>query len=42
MPFSSIDESTKKEYIYIGNEKIPFKERHPEYKRILIKEFLDA
>lgn len=42
MPFSNIDESTKTEYIYIGNEEIPFKERHPEYQRIFIKEFLDA
>ncbi len=42
MPFSSIDESTKTEYIYIGNEKIPFKERLPEYQTILIQEFFDS
>ncbi len=40
MPFSNISESTKSEYIYIGNEKIPFNERHPEYQDLLIHEFL--
>ena len=42
MPFSNIDESKKTEYIYLGNEEIPFKERDSEYKMILRQEFANT
>ncbi|MFX1419934.1 MAG: hypothetical protein ACFE9N_13530 [Promethearchaeota archaeon] len=38
--FSNIDESNNNQYIYMGNEKIPFKQRHPEYQNIFIYEFI--
>jgi len=37
IPFSEFGKSVK--YIYFGFEKIPFKERHPVYQRILMNEF---
>ncbi|MFX1277592.1 MAG: hypothetical protein ACFE9Z_09565 [Promethearchaeota archaeon] len=40
IPFSSFSEVEKTEYIYFGSEKMSFKDRHPEYRRILIYEFL--
>ena len=40
IPFSSINEPSSSKYIYFGNEKIPFKERHPEYQKLFIYEFL--
>lgn len=40
IPFSAIDDSKKPLDIYIGHEKISFKERHQDYKKILIQEFL--
>ena len=40
IPFSKADEFFNSEYIYNGNEEIPFKERHPEYQKLFIYEFL--
>ena len=37
--FSEIFGSEKPQHIYIGNEKIPFKKRHPIYQAIFKKEF---
>lgn len=37
IPFSDLKES---QYIYIGCEMIPFKERHPEFQKIFLNEFL--
>ena len=37
--FSRLPEYSAPEYIYTGQEKIPFKERHPEYQSILRNEF---
>jgi hypothetical protein len=42
IPFSENSVFTKTEYIYFGNESIPFKERHPEYQELFIHEFLTA
>lgn len=39
MPFSDVKKF--EEYIYNGDEEIPFKERHPEYQQIFKEEFLD-
>ncbi|MFX1502691.1 MAG: hypothetical protein ACFFDH_17150 [Promethearchaeota archaeon] len=38
--FLNVNESTNSKYIYIGNEKMSFKERHPEYQKLFIHEFL--
>lgn len=40
IPFSNNSETTYSKYIYIGNENIPFNERHPEYQALFIQEFL--
>jgi len=37
--FSKLSEHSTPEYIYTGQEKIPFKNRHPEYQSILRNEF---
>lgn len=39
IPFSNICKSFETGDIYNGNEKIPFKERDPDYKQILKQEF---
>ncbi len=39
IPFSKIFSSQKSIDVYSGKEKIPFKERDPEYKMILREEF---
>jgi hypothetical protein len=39
IPFSKMFEQKESHYIYIGNEKIPFKEKHPEFRAILRHEF---
>ena len=39
--FSEIFSSEKPQHIYIGDEKIPFKKRHPVYQAILKKEFAE-
>ena len=39
--FSSFGKSEKIAYIYYGNEKIPFRERHPIYKIIFRNEFAE-
>ncbi|MHA1884444.1 MAG: hypothetical protein ACXAAI_12480 [Promethearchaeota archaeon] len=39
IPFSKINKSSKPADIYSGAEKIPFKERDPEYRMILRQEF---
>ncbi|MHA2397454.1 MAG: hypothetical protein ACXADU_01025 [Promethearchaeota archaeon] len=39
IPFSKINKSSKPADIYSGTEKIPFKERDPEFKMILRQEF---
>ncbi len=40
IPFSENFVFTKTEYIYFGNENIPFKERHLEYQKLFMYEFL--
>jgi len=40
--FSNIDEAKNYQYIYTGNEKIPFKERHQIYQNLFIYEFLTS
>ena len=37
--FSKLSEYSTPEYIYTGQERIPFKNRHPEYQSILRNEF---
>ncbi|MFX0029013.1 MAG: hypothetical protein ACFE8B_07380 [Candidatus Hermodarchaeota archaeon] len=39
IPFSEISSQVKEEYIYIGDEKIPFKERHPVFQTLMLSEF---
>jgi len=39
IPFSSIIKRKRVNDIYTGNEKIPFKDRHPIYKALLKLEF---
>ena len=39
IPFSSLSKNKQSSCIYFGNEKIPFKERHPEFRMILRNEF---
>ena len=38
LPFSLMS-GKKEEYIYTGGEKLPFRKRHPEYKRLFMSEF---
>ena len=40
IPFSALDGFKKPQDIYIGHEKICFKERDQDYKKIFIQEFL--
>ncbi|MFX1500060.1 MAG: hypothetical protein ACFFDH_03750 [Promethearchaeota archaeon] len=40
IPFSQLFKKHKSMEIYSGKERIPFKERDPEYKKILQQEFL--
>ena len=40
IPFSLFF-GTQEDYIYSGEEKIPFKNRHPLYRVILLNEFLE-
>ena len=42
IPFSEIVEIQYVEYIYTGDEKIPFEKRLPEYQKIFIAEFLSS
>ena len=42
IPFSSIFKTKRVNDIYTGNEKIPFKDRHPTYKALLKLEFEEA
>ncbi len=39
-PFANIGEIEKPLFLYEGTEEIPFSERHPEYQKIFINEFL--
>ena len=41
MPFSDTNKFKESQYIYNGDEEIPFNERHPEYQQIFKEEFLD-
>ena len=41
IPFSRISTNMETVYIYKGFEKIPFKERHPEYQHIFCNEFMN-
>jgi len=41
IPFSKFFKRKKLQDIYSGNENIPFKNRLPEYKRILKQEFIE-
>ncbi|MFX1532252.1 MAG: hypothetical protein ACFFBC_14140 [Promethearchaeota archaeon] len=38
---SDINKNEESDYIYNGDEEIPFNERHPEYQRIFKEEFLE-
>jgi hypothetical protein len=40
IPFSVIFKTETPTYIYSGEENIPFEEKHPEFKQILLSEFL--
>ena len=40
IPFSALGDSKKPLDIYVGHEKICFKERDQDYKKIFIQEFL--
>ena len=40
VPFSKVSTNKESKYIYIGSEKMPFKERDPNYQKIFIYEFL--
>ena len=40
--FSQVFSSSNITYIYTGEEKIPFKERHPVYQALLKSEFRDV
>ena len=40
VPFSLVSTNKESKYIYIGSEKMPFKERDPNYQKIFIYEFL--
>lgn len=42
IPFSSIFKTKRINDIYTGNEKIPFKDRHPVYRALLKLEFEEA
>lgn len=42
IPFSAFSEVKKTEYIYFGHERMLFKDRHPEFRQILIHEFLTS
>lgn len=42
IPFSNVVKKLKPSDIYSGIENIPFKERDPEFKNLLISEFLEA
>ncbi|MFX1302062.1 MAG: hypothetical protein ACFFBV_09150 [Promethearchaeota archaeon] len=42
IPFSKIFKGKKQSDIYSGTERIPFKERDPEYKMILRQEFANT
>jgi hypothetical protein len=37
--FSNVGNTIVHNYIYFGNEKIPFNNRHPEYQKIFMNEF---
>lgn len=39
IPFSKMYKSSRMNYLYSGDEKIPFKERDPDYRLILHQEF---
>ncbi|MHA2008367.1 MAG: hypothetical protein ACXABO_04010 [Promethearchaeota archaeon] len=41
MPFSEIKDEKDPQFIYKGEEKIPFAERDPEYQKTFIAEFLN-
>jgi len=41
MPFSDVKKFEAPQYIYNGDEEIPFNERDPEYQRIFKEEFLN-
>jgi len=40
--FSNFFKNSRREYIYNGSEKIPFKNRHPIFKSLMTIEFEDA
>ena len=40
VPFSNVGSTIVCNYIYFGNEKIPFTKRLPEYQEILTNEFV--
>lgn len=42
VPFSFMSKIKQSSWIYFGNEKIPFKERHPEFRMIFRNEFSHA
>ena len=40
-PFSNISSQYTEEFIYTGEEKIPFKEKHPVFQVLMLGEFGD-
>jgi len=41
VPFSELPHHEMSKNIYEGHEKIPFKDRHPKFQKILLNEFID-
>ena len=41
IPFSEFGTSKKPTYLYNGLEEIPFEEKHPKFKKILLNEFIE-
>ena len=39
IPFSEVSSQIREKYIYTGEEKIPFKERHPVFRSLMLNEF---
>jgi hypothetical protein len=41
VPFSDVSSQKNEEYIYNGEEKIPFPERHPIFQALMLYEFVE-
>jgi hypothetical protein len=42
IPFSDISSQSIEEFIYLGREKIPFRERHPVFQVLMLNEFVNS